>query len=171
MSCKIGVLRKAACFCNAVVGSWTMAQRPPPDERFPRPKRCFGKGRLCGALPLFGCAESRPKAAATQRAAPTARRLGCHQRKVLILKGFGQHKALQIQPWIAAPRPGAARLRANIQRSQRPPAVIRYLVSGGEHQFLMAGRKRRQRGRLFLVATYGATLSCLRPCLWRDFFP
>ncbi|ATX67468.1 hypothetical protein BG454_17980 [Roseinatronobacter bogoriensis subsp. barguzinensis] len=37
-------------------------------------------------------AESRPKAAATQRAAPTARRFGCHQRNDLFFQGLGQHK-------------------------------------------------------------------------------
>ena len=68
------------------------------------------------------CAEQRPKAAATQRAAPTARRLGCHLRNDQIFQGLGQHKALQIQPWIAAPRPDAARLRANIDPPQRPPS-------------------------------------------------
>jgi hypothetical protein len=49
-------------------------------------------------------------AAATQRAAPTARRLGCPQRNDLIFQVLGRHKALQSNPWIAAPRPDAARL-------------------------------------------------------------
>ena len=44
----------------------------------------------------ISCAESRPKAAATQRAAPTARRLGCHLRYDLIFQVLGQHKVLQI---------------------------------------------------------------------------
>ncbi|ATX67017.1 hypothetical protein LY39_00366 [Roseinatronobacter bogoriensis subsp. barguzinensis] len=59
----------------------------------------------------ISCAESRPKAAAHRRAAPTARRFGCHNRNDLISQGLGQHKVLQIQPWIAAPRPGDAQRR------------------------------------------------------------
>ena len=59
-------------------------------------------------------------AAATQRAAPSARRLGCHQRNDPILRGAGQHKARQIQPNIAAPRPDAARLVEANDRPQRP---------------------------------------------------
>ena len=62
------------------------------------------------ALQSLSSAEQRPKAAATQRAAPTARRLGCHLRNDLIFQGLGQHKALQSKPWIVAPRPCAARL-------------------------------------------------------------
>ena len=79
-----------------------------------------GEGPRYGTLELFSCAEQRPKAAATQWAAPTARRFGCHLRNDLILREFGQHKALQIQPWIAAPRPNASRLVETIHRPQRP---------------------------------------------------
>jgi hypothetical protein len=38
-------------------------------------------------------AESRPKAAAHRRAAPSARRFGCNQRLAWISRGFGRHKA------------------------------------------------------------------------------
>ncbi len=75
-------------------------------------------GHFCRST--SACAEQRPKAAAHRRAAPTARRLGCRLRKYMILHGFGQHKALQIEPWIAAPRPDAARLCAFIHPPQSP---------------------------------------------------
>jgi hypothetical protein len=47
-----------------------------------------------GAIEMNPSAESRPQAAAHQRAAPTARRFGLAMREALIFRGFCQHKAL-----------------------------------------------------------------------------
>ncbi|MBB4208576.1 hypothetical protein LY39_02510 [Roseinatronobacter bogoriensis subsp. barguzinensis] len=99
------------------------------------------------------CAEQRPKAAAHRRAALTARRFGCPKRSDQIPQGLGQHKVLQIQPWIAAPRPDAARLVETILRPKRPqPDTTCFLQVGLNRQLL---RKPERSFTRFL--RYGAT--------------
>ena len=73
--------------------------------------------RDIGAIQLRG---TKAEGRRDSKGRPTARRFGCHLRNDLILREFGQHKALQIQPWIAAPRPNASRLVETIHRPQRP---------------------------------------------------